>query len=51
MALEQLGQCPPVTSLEVVDQFAFRFLLHGLLMAISEPCADPIQLASVDGVT
>jgi hypothetical protein len=51
MALEQLGQRPPVTSPEVVDQFGFRFLLHGLLMAISEPCIDAIQLVSIEDVT
>jgi len=51
MALEQLGQRPRLTSPEVVDQFAFRFLLHGLSKAISEPCVEAIQLVSIDDVT
>jgi hypothetical protein len=47
MALEQLGHRPPVSSPEVIDQFAFRFLLHGWLMAISGPS---LQLVSIDDV-
>jgi hypothetical protein len=48
MALEQLGHRPPVSSPEVIDQFAFRFLLHGRFIAVGGPS---LQLVSIDDVT